>query len=178
MARSLLFIHMKELTKRTRTQRPFEAEGYCETVSGACGENVRTEALQRIQGVSTVEEVVFGESHLQQVLLKTFGSPRHAYSLGSLGRQQKAPGEHASSLWEAGDCKAQLDCNGDVLSLSLSSNAHLIALSRGVLLSFQRLRVSKHSPVPRRRLISILNMKSCQRTISRWCCSGCPSAFR
>ncbi|CDJ51422.1 hypothetical protein EBH_0000680 [Eimeria brunetti] len=143
MAKHLLSIHLMELPKGSITQHHCETGGNCAHVSGTSEELVPPTAVTSPCAISTIKEIVFGESHLQQVLLQSFGSTQQLYPLGCLGRQQKAPGEAASSaaLWGAGECKAQLDCNGDVLSLSLSSNAHLIALSRGVLLSFQRLRV-------------------------------------
>ena len=147
MAKHLLSIHVRELTKCKRTQELFAARGHNERVSEISEESLRTKAVMCPCCISTAQEVVFGESHLQQVLLQDYGCIRHMYPLGSLGRLQKAPTEPAAAVCGAGDCKAQLDCNGDVLSLSLSSNAHLIALSRGVLLSFQRLRVRKCSSI-------------------------------
>ncbi|CDI73759.1 hypothetical protein EPH_0000430 [Eimeria praecox] len=140
MARHLLSIHMRELAKGMEAQQPCRGV-HNEVVAELSEDSLRTNAVACPCGLSMVEEVVFGERHLQQVLLQAVDGMRHLYPLGALAKHQKSTGESAAPVWGAGDCKAQLDCNGDVLSLSLSSNAHLIALSRGVLLSFQRLRV-------------------------------------
>lgn len=128
MAKHLLSIRTKELLKLR--EPPWLCESSDQGKVGAAS-------------YETLEEIVFGEDHLQEVLQKSFTRRRTSAGSPAIEPQQppSAPQSPFGGL-RAGECQAQLDRNGDVLSLSLSSNAHVIALSRGVLLSFLKLRVS------------------------------------
>ncbi|CDJ38497.1 hypothetical protein, conserved [Eimeria tenella] len=127
MAKHLLSIRTKELLKLR--EPPWLCESSDQGKVGAAS-------------YETLEEIVFGEDHLQEVLQKSFTRRRTSAGSPAIEPQQppSAPQSPFGGL-RAGECQAQLDRNGDVLSLSLSSNAHVIALSRGVLLSFLKLRV-------------------------------------
>ena len=96
--------------------------------------------VDSVVGFSARKEVVFGESHLRQVLQRHVAAhrPHSSGSCTSPRGMLEAPG----CSFDLGDCEAQLDCHGDILSLNLSSSANVVALTRGVLLAFAKLRVS------------------------------------
>lgn len=98
---------------------------------------------------SLPSEVILGEGQLRQVILQHFSD--QGLSPPDRWRPYESEKEHLLSAFldeapdsiplGAVDCRAQFDCHGDMLSLSLCSSPRLIGLSKGVLLTFQKLRV-------------------------------------
>ncbi|KAL8448658.1 hypothetical protein Emed_003659 [Eimeria media] len=84
------------------------------------------------------QDFVLEVSHLQQMLSEHF-SNLGVNPGGSWGSFESCSTGNAPL--RAGECNVQLDSHGDIVSLTLSSIAGLVALSQGVLLTFSKLRV-------------------------------------
>ncbi|KAL8434823.1 hypothetical protein ACSSS7_002960 [Eimeria intestinalis] len=85
-------------------------------------------------------DFVLEVSHLKQMLSEHF-STLGMNPAGSLGCFDASSTSGGKAILRTGECNAQLDSHGDIVSLTLSSIAHLVALSHGVLLTFSKLRV-------------------------------------
>lgn len=100
---------------------------------------VDPERVTRGVGASSAN-IILSEDQLRQLLLQHFSNS--GVSPPSSWRAPKElSGLHKGPFVMAGECDAQLDCHGEILSLSLSSSPNLIGLSRSVLLTFFKLRV-------------------------------------
>ncbi|KAL8270362.1 hypothetical protein Esti_005720 [Eimeria stiedai] len=95
-----------------------------------------SDALRRVLAQDFVLEV----PHLQEMLSEHFSS-LGVNPAGSWGCFKSCSTTAGKAILRAGDCNVQLDSHGDIVSLTLSSIAHLVALSQGVLLTFSKLRV-------------------------------------
>lgn len=139
MARHLVALQTRAVLPHRNLQEPCQTDPQGLEIYGA-SENAGTRGFTgSAPGEPPVPSIVFGEGHLRQLLLQHFSSTGRMPA-GSWGTAKEPTGDPAPPLG-AGECDAQFDCHGDILSLSLSSSAHLIALSRGVLLTFLKLRV-------------------------------------
>ncbi|KAL8431212.1 hypothetical protein Efla_000157 [Eimeria flavescens] len=133
MAEHLLALHTGTLQVLSRPQALQQNSSYAG--DDAAGSNI---GINQCGEVFT-KQIVLEESQLRRLLSQSDSNLRVS-RLGWASSTAASPTDK-EALLGAGVCDAQLDCHGEIVSFTLSSIAHLIALSRGVLLSFLKLRV-------------------------------------
>ncbi|XP_026191375.1 uncharacterized protein LOC34621459 [Cyclospora cayetanensis] len=139
MAKYLMALHTRESNSCMSPRHPCKGMVQGQKTPEASDDSTRAFGTN-CSGISrTSGEIVFGEVQLRELLLQNMTAKPSRLIDSSISYQE--PSTPMDKVGGSDGCKVQLDRNDNIVSLSLSSRAHLIALSRGVLLTFLKLRV-------------------------------------